>query len=528
MNLGYLTWLDVTLVVAYFIGIVTLGLWSGGRARSVAQMFIAERRMPWWAVFISFTAAAFSALSFIGKPGQAFSENVRFFFTTFGNIAACLVVGFLFVRAYHKAGVISIYQWLGQRFGVPTQRMGAVYFLITRLLASAVRVTAIAIALKVILGIPIEVSVFLVVGLTCLYVVFGGLKSVIWTDVVQFCILVTGIAVTLGIVIHSVPGGISNILRIANDTVGPDGKVLNKLYLHGFWTWVTWKDILVMIAFAFVTSTAAYGCDQDFMQRLLSTRSGEEATRSMVTSALVDLPMTGALIFIGVALFAFAQTHPGILTEAIKHPDYVFPEFIAKVLPTGFRGVLVAALFAAAMGSTSAAINALASSAVVDFYRPLVAGRTEAHYVLMSRLGTITATVLLAGLALVFTHVEGILWLGFKLVAFTYGGLLGVFLVGMLTRRGSSLGNLIALPTVTFALIFWRGGDLFGKAWWWKDSWWQRATIQLHADRIDWQLTIVFGVVMTFLIAVAFPAKKGEGDQAFGLSSSSVVPPPGR
>ncbi len=510
MNLGYLTLLDLTLVALYFVGIVALGIWSGGRARSVAQMFVAERRMPWWAVFISFSAAAFSAVSFIGKPGQAYAENVRFFFTTFGNIGACLVVGFLFVRAYHRAGVISIYQWLGQRFGVPTQRTAAVYFLITRLMASSVRVAAIAIALKVILGIPILLSVSLVVGVTCLYIVFGGLKSVIWTDVVQFCILIVGIAVTLGIVIHAVPGGLSRIIQIANDGGGASAPP-NKFYLYGFWTWSTWKDILVMIAFAFVTSTAVYGCDQDMMQRLLSTKSSREATRSMVTSALVDLPMTGTLLFVGVALFAYGQIYAGAFVEAVKNADYVFPEFIAKVMPTGFRGLLVAALFAAAMGSTSAAINALASSAVVDFYRPLAAGRTEDHYVAISRLATVVATVFLGALAYAFAHEQGILWLAFKVFAFTYGGLLGVFLVGLVTRRGSTQGNLIALIGVSTALIFWRGDTLFGKAAWFQGSWWQRATHLLYADRIDWQLTIVFGVFCAFLIAVAFrPAARGE------------------
>ncbi|MBI4861458.1 MAG: sodium/solute symporter [Candidatus Riflebacteria bacterium] len=509
MTFGYLTPLDLLLVVAYFIGIIALGIWSGGRAKSVAQMFVAERQMPWWAVFISFTAAAFSALSFIGKPGQAYAENMKFFFTTFGNIAACLVVGFLFVQAYHRSGVISIYEWLGQRFGTSSQRLGAVYFLVTRLLASAVRVTAIALALDVILQIPIQLSVILVVGSTCAYVVYGGLKSVIWTDVVQFTILITGIVLTFVIVINAVPGGLTEIIRIANDTVGPDGKPVNKLFLRDFWTWVTWKDILVMIAFAFVTSTAAYGCDQDMMQRLLSTKNGGEALRSMLTSALVDLPMTGGLLFIGVALYAYAQTHPGILVVASQKADYVFPEFIAKVLPSGFRGMLVAALFSAAMGSTSAAINALASSAIVDFYRPLVPGRTEEHYVFASRAATIVSSIVLAVLALLFSKAEGILWLGFKLVAFTYGGLLGIFLVGLLTRRGSSLGNLIALPTITALLIFWRARDLFGQADWFKGSWWDNLTRTLYADRIDWQLTIVFGVVLTFAIAVVFPPEEG-------------------
>ena len=516
MKLGYLTALDVSLVIAYFIGIVALGLWSGGKARSVAQMFVAERRMPWWAVFISFTAAAFSAVSFVGKPGQAYGENVRFFFTTFGNIGACLVVGYLIVRAYHKAGVISIYQWFGQRFGTPTQRLAAGYFLVTRLLASAVRVTAIAIALNVILGIPVLLSVSLVIGLTCLYVVFGGLKSVIWTDVVQFCILIFGVALTLGIVIHTIPGGLPRIIEIANNGISPSSAPPNKLYLHGFWTWHTWKDILVMILFAFATSTAVYGCDQDMAQRLLSTKSGKEATRSMLTSALVDLPITGTLLFIGVALFAYAQNYLAqhgqtffTLTEAAKNNDYVFPEFIAKVMPTGFRGLMVAALFATAMGSTSAAINALSSSAVVDFYCPLVKGRTEAHYVAVSRCGTICAAILMAGVAILFAYVPGgILWLAFKVFAFTYGGLLGVLLVGLFTRRGSSLGNVIALLTVSSALIFWRGDVLFGATEWFNASWWKRAGDALYADQIDWQLTIVFGVALTFLIAVSFPAGK--------------------
>lgn len=504
MNLGYLTPLDLTLVVTYFVGIVGLGLASGGRARSVEQMFVAERRMPWWAVFVSFTAAAFSALSFIGKPGQAYAENTRFFFTTFGNIAACLVVGFLFVQAFHKAGVISVYQWLGQRFGPTSQRLGAFYFLVTRLLASSVRITAVALALDVILRIPISLSVFLVVGSTCCYVVYGGLKSVIWTDVVQFAILVTGIALTLGIVIHSVPGGLARIVSIASDTAGPDGKPVNKLLLHDFWTWVTWKDILVMIAFSFVTATAAFGCDQDMMQRLLSTRNGKDALRSMLTSAIVDLPMTGALLFVGVALYAYAQTHPGILIESARNPDHVFPEFIAKVLPTGFRGVLVAALFSAAMGSTSAAINALASSTIVDFYRPLVPGRSEEHYVFASRSATVLAAILMAVLALLFARAQGILWLGFKLVSFTYGGLLGIFLLGLLTNRGSCRGNLIAVPSVTAFLVFWRGADLFGKTGWFAGSWWESATRFLYADQIDWQLTIVLGVILTFAIAILF------------------------
>lgn len=461
---------DVLVVVLYFAVILGVGLTKGGGEKNLEGYALGGRSIPWWAILASILASEISAATFLGAPGEGFAlRNFTYLQLGIGTILGRLVVGALFIGPYYRHGVVSIYEFLGHRFGEASRRAASLVFLVTRALASGTRLYVAAIllvlAVEIAQGRPPtpggETAIFtgvvvFLVALTALYTVFGGIKAVIWTDLIQAGILVASLVVTISLLLARLPGGWHGAQALL--TAPDDLRVFDTGLLPGAGFLANLKNVLgqeYTLFAAFIASTfitlATHGTDQDMVQRMLTAKNPRSGKLAVILSGLVDLPIASAFLFIGILLWAFYRLNPDPALP--KENPEVFAWFILTQLPAGFRGLLVAGLLATAMGSLSTALNALATSFCRDFYLPAW-GRNlgEAGRLRAARLATVGFAVLLTLIGVATARVvvadpgARILPIVLGVFGYTYGSLLGLFLIGLFTKnRGSDTGNLVAM-----------------------------------------------------------------------------------
>ncbi|MBI3890498.1 MAG: sodium/solute symporter [Candidatus Wallbacteria bacterium] len=429
--------IDSGILVAYVALLASIGWWAARNARnSTEDYFLASRSIPWMVTTASFLATTISALTFVGTPAEGYGADYRYLFSNLGDIAAAFFVALYFLPAYQKAGVTSIYEVIARRFGSPVRTACSGYFLISRTLGSTVRIVAIAKVLEVVSGgsIPYPRCVFIVVGVVLCYTTLGGGRAIAWTDLMQFTLLIGGALAALVFIVHSVPGGIGGIIEAGRHAVRPDGTLYNKFNFLELLKPENLGLFLLLAVWGFFQSAAAYGADQDMVQRLLACNDRKRAGWSLMISGLVGIPIASLFLTIGVGLYAYARVHPELIAGMTDN-DHVFPRFILTVLPEGLRGLLLAAVASAAMGSSDSALASLATAFTLDFYKPFWGkGATEEQCVRVSKLSYVGFGVLFMIFALAVRNLDHLLWLGFRIVAFTYGPLLGVFAVANLTR----------------------------------------------------------------------------------------------
>ena len=486
--------IDGAIVVTYFAGITTIGLYLGRRDKSLKDFALAGRRVPWWAVMASIIAAETSAATFLGVPGEGYTtRSFAYVQIMLGLILGRIVVGHLFLKPYYTFKVYTVYDYLGVRFGPWTKGYVSALFLFMRTLASGTRlfIPSLVMVLAYRLFVsgaqpqfgqqavttvgPYLVAIIALTVVTCLYTAVGGIKAVIWTDVIQACLMFGGALVAIGTLLAHV-GGLSVVVQAVPQLTTHEG-----FFLHGFETtsiarWKASHGLEVMglwdyarlvlasdytlfsaLIGATLGNMAAFGTDQDMVQRMLTAETHQKARRSLITAAFMDVPIASAFVFIGILLFVFYQQDPTYRPQATAD---VFASYILNVMPVGVRGFVVAGVFATAMGSFSAALNALATSATNDWYIRWVRGRNETHYVQAAR----WFTVLFAGLMIViaggFAYAKvtspdlRIIPVVLGIAGFILGPMLGVFLIGMLTTgRGSDRGNMLAISAGLFATV---------------------------------------------------------------------------
>jgi SSS family transporter len=438
---------------AVLLGSLLLVLAIGGRfsrQEDTKDFFLARRSVPWWAVLLSFLATEISALTIIGVPATAYREDWLYLQFFVGSSAAKLVIAFLFVPAFYALQVTTIYELLGHRFGRATQVTSSIFFFVTRLLGSGVRLMAAAVAVSILLGVPLvpTLAVFTVVSI--IYIAAGGVSAIVWTNVVQALLFMAAGVAALAFVVSQVDGGVERAISLATDAGrlrlvdwGPapgDPDFLRR--------WLSEPNIFwVAVLNGFVGSMAAFGTDHDLMQRLLSVETRRDSQRTLLLSPLITLAVLLVYLSLGSALFAFYAQHPEL---TVVKPDQVLPEFVAQVMPAGLRGLVLTAIVLASLDSP---LGALSASFVTDIYRPLlVPKRTERHYLLVSRLGVLAFGLILAALAFAFSYFDRILWLAFKISGVTFGSLLGVFLLALVSARHfDDRGNVLAM--VLMALV---------------------------------------------------------------------------
>jgi solute:Na+ symporter, SSS family len=448
--------LDLTIIGLYLAGITLFGLRFRKRQRSLRDYFLADRNIPWWAIALSIVAAETSTLTIISIPGLAYDTNLTFLQVVFGYLVGRVIISFVLLPHYFRGDLFTAYELIERRFGRKLRSLTAGLFLATRAAAEGVRVYAVSIVVAIALGTGEIASIAIITALTLIYTFEGGLAAVIWTDVVQTFIYVGGTVVGLFTILHVVPGGWATIHSVA-DTAG-------KLRVFDF-TPDLWKPYTFwagLIGGAFLT-TASHGTDQLIVQRLLAARNQRQSVTALLSSGAAILFQFGLFLIVGVMLFAFYRTPSANFGKA----DRIYPTFIVSQMPHGISGLLIAAILAAAMSNLSAALNSLSSSSIIDFYLRRHPQVDERRRLQLSRLATLVWALVLFGLAVLSLHKVGrVVEVGLQIASVAYGALLGVFLLGVLTRRATQLGAMIGMLCGFVAELYLWLGTRVPWTWW--------------------------------------------------------------
>ncbi len=498
---------DWIVLAVYFALLVGTGIWLSRRQSGTEDYFLARRSMPAWAVSISVLATSLSAATFLGAPQDAYDGNLAYLSAAIGTIIAAFVVARFFIPAFYRHNVTTVYELLEVRFGPGAKLAGSWMFMLGRVMASGARVYIAAHALSFIVfgdlaahHLVLAVAITSIAGI--LYTVTGGIATVIWTDVVQTCVFLVAIVAAAVFLYMRIPAPLPDVLD-ALRSAGPGGA--SKLTVIDLSTdprqpWTIWTALTGIM----LLNLAALGTDQDLAQRMLTCRSPVRAGLSVIWSQLLAVPVV--LIFMVIGLLLFVRHNlPQIMGGAVVPPPQdsreVFLSFLTRDVPPGMGGLMIAGLFATALGSLDSALNAMSSTFVNDFYRRLAPGRDESHYLTVARLGVAGWGVVLglfACLCIVWQKAGGdqsLLRFALRVMVFAYTGLVAVFLCALFTRRGNTTSVLAALATgaiVALAL------DRVFLKWW--------AGIEIA---FPWQMTL--GAVAAFVVCCLGNPRRGAG-----------------
>ena len=428
-------WLDGLIVIAYLLGITLYGSYFRKKQQSMRTYFLGGKTTPTWALALSIVATETSTLTIIGTPGIAFAGNMSFLQLILGYLVGRVFIAILLIPAYCKGEMYTAYELMQRRFGSWIRHATASLFLITRALAEGVRVLAIAIVVGIVLGSGDVWSIIIIAALTLIYTFEGGLTAVIWTDVVQLFIYIGCTLVTFFVILGMIPNGWEGVLAAA----GPKLTVWDfSMDFHIPYTF--WGGI---IGGAFLT-TASHGVDQLIVQRLLAAKNERASKIALLSSGLIVLFQFSLFLVIGIMLYSFYFYHPELSHPAIN--DKIFPTFIVNYLPHGVRGIMIAAILAAAMSNLSSALNAMASTTVVDFIKTFFKRDFgEKAQLSLCRWATVFWGVGLSVLAILSRGIKSVLEAGLTIASITYGSMLGAFLLGILTKRANGKGTFIGM-----------------------------------------------------------------------------------
>ena len=439
MRLGSL---DLVIIAVYLAGITLFGLRFRKRQRTMRDYFLADRDIPWWAISLSIVAAETSTLTIISIPGLAYDSNLTFLQVVMGYIVGRIIISFVLLPHYFRGDLYTAYQLIERRFGPRLRTVTSALFLLTRSAAEGVRVYAVSIVVSIALGTGEITSIAIITLLTLIYTFEGGLAAVIWTDVVQTFIYVGGTLVGLFTILHLVPGGWS----YAHGLAGTFHKfqVFDTSFLPGFpylnlsKPYTLWAGIIGGAFFV----TASHGTDQLIVQRLLAARSQRQSAWALISSGLAILLLMALFLLVGVMLFAYY----GVPSATFGKADRIYPTFIVTHMPRGIAGLLIAAILAAAMSNLSAALNSLSSSSMMDLYLRFRPDVDEKKRLKLSRLATVVWALVLFGLAVIALHRVGrVIEVGLQIASVAYGAMLGVFMLGVLTKRAHQNGAIVGM-----------------------------------------------------------------------------------
>jgi len=438
--------LDYSILFIYLFGVTAFGAWLGRNQKDTKDYFLGDKNLPWGAVCFSVVATETSTLTFISIPGLAYLTNLNFLQLTIGYFLGRIVVSYVFLPAYYKGELSTAYEFLGNRYGQRIRKFSSVVFQLTRLLADGVRLFATAIPLSVITGWSYPVSIAVIGIFTIFYTYFGGIRAVVWIDVIQMFIYIGG-AIIAGIyLLHHLPGGWSDVLAAARP--GNKFQFINLGFENGFKEFFTINyTFIASVLGGMFLSMASHGTDQLIVQRLLTCNNLKSSQKALITSSLLVFFQFALFLMLGLMMFTFYKGQPiGPGSEFLTSSDQLFPKFIVEELPSGLSGVIIAGVFAAAMSTLSGSLNSLASSSMLDLYKSRFGKTNSAKKDLfISRIFTAVWGFIFIGGAMLFTDMNNpVVELGLGIASFTYGGLLGVFLMGVIFKNISENTALIS------------------------------------------------------------------------------------
>jgi len=417
---------DLTVLVLYALSVVGLGVWFVRRSRSTKEFTAAGGRLPGWAVGLSIFGTFVSSISFLANPGKSYAANWNPWVFGLSLPIAAWVATKWFVPFYRRHGHVSAYAHLEDRFGVWARTYAGVCYMLTQLARVATILYLVALALHPLTGWEVTTIILLTGVLVTAYTLLGGIEAVIWTDVVQSVVLTCGALICVAIILFGMPEGPGQVFAIASEQ--------GKFSLGSLGLDLTEPTFWVVLVFGLVINLQNFGIDQSYVQRYHTAEDEAAAKRSVWLGALLYLPISAVLFFVGTGLFAFYTAQPELLPADIK-PDAVFPHFIATQLPTGMAGLLVAAILAAAMSSVDSSLNSSATLVLEDFYKRYVdrdAGEAVSMRVLYGATGVLGLGG--TGFALAMINIKEALDVWWSLSGIFAGGIVGLFLLGMIAR----------------------------------------------------------------------------------------------
>jgi SSS family solute:Na+ symporter len=501
---------DLAIIIVYLVAITAFGARFRSGQKNLKDYFLGGRAAPWWAISLSIVSAETSTLTIIGTPPLAFAANgnLGFLQIVFGYLLARVVISVVLLPQYFRGEMFTAYELMRRRFGERVRRLTASIFLVTRALAEGVRVFAISLVIFIVLKdfyVRFDlspdtgeiVSIVLIVLLTLFYTFEGGMTAVIWTDVVQMTLYVAGAVASFVIILGKIPGGWAHVAAVAGAAhkftifdfrFAPNMEFFSRTY--SFWAGVAGGCFL---------TTATHGTDQLMVQRLLSARDERQSRTALMASWVVILVQFTLFLLIGVLLYVYyADRH--LAAPTLK--DSLYPAFVWNSLPPGLAGLIVAAILAAAMANLSAALNSLASTTVVDFYRARAKNVTDKAALKIARLATVAWGGVLLGIAIQARYSKSVLETGLTIGSIPMGALLGVFLLGVLTRKpreGAAMAGVAAGLGIVIAIHFY--------------------------TPIAWTWYVLIGTVTTF--AIGLLASLFQGGETLPLETAGVREPIG-
>jgi solute:Na+ symporter, SSS family len=441
-------YIDLAVILAYLVAIT----WFGARFRSgqknLRDYFLGGRTAPWWAIALSIVSAETSTLTTVGTPALAYPGNLGFLQIVLGYLLARIVISVLLLPHYFRGEMFTAYELMRRRFGERIRKLTASIFLVTRALAEGVRVFAISLVISIVLGTGELTSIALITVLTLFYTFEGGMTAVIWTDVVQMTLYVAGAILSFFVILGHIPGGWDHVAAVAGAAhkftvfdfrFAPTLEFFSRSYT--FWAGIAGGCFL---------TTASHGTDQLMVQRLLSAKNERQSRAALFASWVVILIQFTLFLLIGVLLYVYNGDR-GIPTPA--KPDEIYPSFVWKYMPVGVAGLIIAAILAAAMANLSAALNSLASTTVVDFLRVRRREMSEAQSMKIARWATVAWGLVLLAIAWAARHSTSVLEAGLTIGSIPFGALLGVFLLGVLTKRPGEVAAMCGVAAGLTAVL---------------------------------------------------------------------------
>lgn len=467
--MGFST-IDYAVLLIYLIGITIFGTLFRGSQKNVKDYFIGGKNIHWLVISLSIVATETSTLTLIGVPAIAYANykypeqggSFTYLQVVIGYIIARIVISLIFIPKYFQGELLTAYELLKQRFGVKTKNFAASLFLVMRALAEGVRIYAASIVLAAVLGSSLPNfpnltmwSIVIVGVLTLIYTFEGGIAAVIWTDLIQLVIYIGGSLVAAYMLLNLVPGGWTEIVQEATDA--------GKFQIFSFnWTlglpFTFWAGVF---GGTFLTM-ASHGTDQLLVQRLLTCKNQGDSQKAIVFSGFIVFFQFALFLLIGVMLYAYYQNVP-MADSALSASnclasgkcDQIFPRFIVEQLPHGISGLVIAAIFAAAMSNLSGSLNSLASTTVLDFYKPLInPNASEESLLKLSRWLTAAWGVILIVIAFFAQNWGSVFTVGLTIASIVYGTMLGAFLLGVLTNKANQIGVIVGMLASLITMLF--------------------------------------------------------------------------
>lgn len=437
--------IDYIIVAVYLIGVVVFGIITSGKQKNTKDYFLGGKEMKWWAVGLSIVASETSTLTFISIPGLAYKSNMQFLQLVFGYFIGRLLVTVIFIPAYYKGEIETAYDYLGKRFGITLRKLTSSVFIITRVLASGVRLFATAIPVHIITGYDYPTSIALIGVFTLIYTYLGGLKAVVSMDVVQMFIYIAGAVISMIIIFQYLPGGLDDVIKYSTMNGANKFEIFNLSPFTNFTEFFATPYTLIgaLLGGTFLTM-ASHGTDQLLVQRLLGCKTKKDSQKALMLDASIIVLQFAFFLFLGLCLNAFYNGVPfkELIMKStganLTSSDEIFPKFIVENLPTGIAGIVIAGVLASAMGTLSSAISSLASSTYLDLFKMTSKGKNlqPGKEMFWSKVFTLFWGIVLIGGAMIFKDSKNpVVELGLSIASFTYGGLLGTFLLGIFFKK---------------------------------------------------------------------------------------------